>query len=192
MHGISRYPRDLQAFISALYLRPSGGDDGGMDTASRIQRTYDHRLKNLVNETGDIQLALERGVPRSTARGWLSCSCKEVVTLDVLAATEQSLQQEILSLRRLNDKLRAISAILIAALKVSGFSLANHRLPDNGQKARLLQAIDRSRRCLPFRAVLRLLRLSPARYHRWKRPQQACELDDSLTCPKTSPQQLTP
>lgn len=85
-----------------------------MATATRIQRAYDHRLKNFVNETGDIQLALNRGIPRSTARGWLSCSCKEVVTLEVLAATEKTLQQEILSLRRLNDKLRAILGIFIA------------------------------------------------------------------------------
>ena len=49
---------------------------------------------------------------------------------------------------RLNDKLRAILGLLIAVFKVSGFSLANYRLPDNVQKARLLQAIDRSRRWL--------------------------------------------
>ena len=38
----------------------------------RPQRTYDHRLKNLVYETGDIQHATERGVhPAALAVVWV-------------------------------------------------------------------------------------------------------------------------
>ncbi len=75
-----------------------------MATATRFQRIYDHRLKDLVHETGDIQLAVRRGVPRSTARGWLCRSRRNVVTLDVLEATGKELRQEILALRRRNEK----------------------------------------------------------------------------------------
>ncbi len=49
-----------------------------MTTPPRTQRTYDHRLKELVCETGDIRLATKQGVPRSTARGWLWRPRKEV------------------------------------------------------------------------------------------------------------------
>ena len=38
--------------------------------AQRIRRRYDHRLQQLVHETGDIKLAVRHGVPRSTARDW--------------------------------------------------------------------------------------------------------------------------
>ena len=38
--------------------------------AQRIRRRYDHRLRRLVHDTGNIQLALRNGVPRSTARDW--------------------------------------------------------------------------------------------------------------------------
>ena len=44
---------------------------------------------------------------------------------------------------------------------------------------------------LPNRAVLRVLRLSPARYHAWTSSQKACRLDDRSSCPRTSPHQLT-
>jgi transposase InsO family protein len=163
-----------------------------MTTTTRFQKTYDNRLKNLVHETGDIQLAVRRGVPRSTARGWLCCSRKEVVTLDVLEATGEELQHEVLRLRRRNEKLRAVLGIVVAILKVSGFTLANCRLPDSEKKAMLLRAIERSRSSLRLGAALRLLRISPARYHSWKRSEETCALDDRSSCPKTSPHQVTP
>ncbi len=60
---------------------------------ARSQKVYDHRLKKLVRETGDIQLAVENGVPRSTARGWISASAESVVTLDVFDATKSELER---------------------------------------------------------------------------------------------------
>ena len=104
-----------------------------MAKARRFQRIYDHRLKELVHETGDIELAVRHGVPCSTARGWLR-SQRDVVTLDVLEATGQELRQEILALRRRNEKLRAVLRILVVVLKVSGFSLANCRIPSREAK----------------------------------------------------------
>lgn len=166
-------------------------DDGGMDRRIRSQKTYDHRLKDLVHETGDIQLAVQRGVPRSTARGWLCSSRESVVTLDVLDSTKKELEHEVLMLRRRNEILCAVLRVLVVALKLSGFSLANCRVPDSAKKAQLLRAVERSRSSLPLRAVLRVLRVSPARYHSWKRSQEDCVLDDRSSCPKTSPHQLT-
>ena len=45
-----------------------------MMTTSRPQRRYDHRLRDLVQRTGDLTLATDLGVPRSTARGWLGAA----------------------------------------------------------------------------------------------------------------------
>jgi hypothetical protein len=42
-----------------------------MPTIARSQQRYDHRLRNLVERTGDVTVATDLGVPRSTARGWL-------------------------------------------------------------------------------------------------------------------------
>ena len=54
----------------------------------RRQRSYDDRLRELDNETGDLSIATEIGVPRSTAAGWVRNEPLEVVTLDVLCKDE--------------------------------------------------------------------------------------------------------
>ena len=131
-----------------------------MTATPRAQRTYDHRLKNLVCETGDIQHAIKLGVPRSTARGWLHLPRNEIVTLDVLDTATKDLQHQVLLLRRRTEKLLAVLRLLVVILKVSGFSLANCRLPDGEKKTKLLQAVDRSLGVLPLRTVLRILRIS--------------------------------
>jgi hypothetical protein len=54
-----------------------------MTTTGRPQQRYDHRLRDLVQGTGDVIIATDLGVPRSTARGWLGNAPKVVVSLDV-------------------------------------------------------------------------------------------------------------
>jgi len=53
-----------------------------MPTTARLQQRYDHRLRNLVQRTGDVTVAIDRGVPRSTARGWLGTTPTVVFGLD--------------------------------------------------------------------------------------------------------------
>jgi hypothetical protein len=45
-----------------------------MPTTARPQQRYDHRLRNLVQRTGDVTVATDLGVPRSTARGWFGAA----------------------------------------------------------------------------------------------------------------------
>jgi hypothetical protein len=71
-----------------------------MTTTLRPQQRYDHRLRALVHRTGDVTIATDLGVPRSTARGWLGAAPPVVVSLDVAALTEPELRQEVLKLRR--------------------------------------------------------------------------------------------
>ena len=59
-------------------------DHWDMSSTTRSQCRYDHRLQALVQSIRDIGLAIQHGVPRSTARGWLTRTSTEVVTLDVL------------------------------------------------------------------------------------------------------------
>ena len=106
-----------------------------MITPSRTQRTYDHRLKDLVRETGDIRLATKQGVPRSTARGWLRWPRKDVVTLDVLDMQEGMLRREVLVLLQSNRTLTAILRLLMSLVRVSGFSLCSGRVPDGNRKS---------------------------------------------------------
>ena len=106
-----------------------------MNTPPRTQRAYDHRLKDLVRETGDIRLATNQDVPVSTARGWLRRPRKDVLTLDVLDMQEKMLRREVLVLRRRNRKLAAILRLLMVLVRVSGFSLCSGRVPDGNRKS---------------------------------------------------------
>jgi hypothetical protein len=78
--------------------------------------------------------------------------------------TEPELRQEILKLRRRVDKLAALLRVTLALLHASGFSLSRARLPEGEAKRRILSAVDRARACIPLRAVLQFLRLSPSRF----------------------------
>ncbi len=163
-----------------------------MPTTARPQQRYDHRLRNLVQRTGDVTVATDLGVPRSTARGWRRAAPTVVVCLDVVDLTEPELRQEILKLRRRVQKLAALLRLALALLRTSGFSLTGERLPDGRAKTRILRAADRAHEYLPLRAILRFLRVSPSRFHAWRRRQSACALDDQSSCPRTSPYRLTP
>ena len=61
-----------------------------MPTTARPQERYDHRLRNLVQRTGDVIVATDLGVPRSTARGWLGAAPTVVVCLDVATSRSRS------------------------------------------------------------------------------------------------------
>ena len=161
-----------------------------MISTTRTLRRYDHRLRELVRSTGDIGHAERRGVPRSTARGWLTLPRAEVVTVDVFDMNVLNLQQEVLALRNRVERLVALLRLLVVLTRVSGFSLACSRFPDAAVKSSLLRAIERSCSALPLRMALRILRLSPSRYHSWKRENE-CGLEDTRPCPRSLPQQLT-
>ena len=162
-----------------------------MPNTARTQHRYDHRLRNLVQRTGDVTVATNLGVPRSTARAWLRATPTAVVGLDVLDLTEPELRREILKLRRRVQKLTALLHLAVALLRTSGFRFTGARLPEGRAKLRILRAVDRAREYLPLRAVLRFLRVSPSRFHAWCR-QRACVLDDQSSCPRRSPSRLTP
>jgi hypothetical protein len=53
-------------------------------TKSRPQQRYDHRLRDLVQRTGDLTIATDLGVPRSTARGWLGAAPRIVVKTAII------------------------------------------------------------------------------------------------------------
>ena len=160
-------------------------------TTSRPQQRYDHRLRDLVRRTGDVTLATDLGVPRSTARGWLRAAPTVVMSLEVTDLTEPELRQEVLGLRRRVKKLTALLRFALALLQTSGFRLTDARLPDGHAKLRILRAVDQARAFVPLRALLRFLHLSPSRFHAWRRRQPACALDDQSSCPRTSPHRLT-
>ena len=163
-----------------------------MTTTADPQLRYDHRLRDLVHRTGDVTIATDLGVPRSTARGWLGAAPTVVISLDVAHLNERERRQEIVQLQRRVEKLAALLRVALAVLHVSGFTLSRDRLPEGPAKIRILRAVDRARARISLRGLLRFLQVSPSRFHAWRRRQVACALDDQSSCPRTSPHRLTP
>ena len=121
--------------------------------AQRLRRRYDHRLQRLVHDTGDIQLALRNGVPRSTARDWSRLPARSVITLDVATMSQSALQQEVIALRERNAKLVAMLRLVVVLLRVCDVTLARRHISDGDKKRRILRAVERSRATVPLRAA---------------------------------------
>src|SRR5687768_6238670 len=81
-------------------LRRTGvrSDHLWMHQCIRQQRSYDHRLVRLVQETGDTAVATRLGVPRSTAAGWRKQARRPVTTAAVDDGTVAALERRVAAL----------------------------------------------------------------------------------------------
>ena len=151
--------------------------------ARRIRRRYDHRFREVVRKTGDIELAVRNGVPRSTARDWSRLASPQVITLNAASMSGDELRTEVIKLRERNATLLAVLRLVVVLLKVCNVSLRHRRVPSCAKKRLLLRAVDRSREVLSLRKALLIIGLSKTRYHEWKREHE-CELEDASSCPQ--------
>jgi hypothetical protein len=69
-----------------------------MVAAIRNQKSYDHRLKELVCTTGRFDIASRIGVPRSTIYGWRKQNHSKVVSLKTHDLSIDELESEVLRL----------------------------------------------------------------------------------------------
>ena len=63
--------------------------------------------------------------------------------------------------------LAATVRLLLALLRASGYRLTGERLPEGETKASILRAITSAQPVLPLNLILRIVGLSPSRYHAW-------------------------
>ena len=153
-------------------------------------RVYDHRLRELVRSTGDLGIATKIGVPRSTAAGWVRAPAREVITLEAFERSEINLHAELLRLRRRVAVLATVVRLLVTVVRLTGLRL-DSRLLTAGALDALLGTIERARRVLKLRSILRIIGLSSARFHAWARTDADCHPVDLTQCPRRAPNQLT-
>jgi hypothetical protein len=160
-------------------------------TTLRTRRTYDHRIREMICETGDPDLFPELKIPRSTLRSWLHRGIPDVVTSEPLSAERTHLLVAMQELRHRLAVLGAIVGLLVVMLRVSENRMDRERLPEGNGKRALLRAIERASGVVPLTVALRIARLSASRYHSWRRAEIRCELDDRSSCPRSKPTRLT-
>ncbi len=161
-----------------------------MIARKRLQRSYDHRLRQFVCTTGDTAHALRIGVPRSTANGWLQPRAQPVISLSQFGQHVEALETEVARLRVQITMLRHLLRLLFLILKMSGFSLQNCRIPNSSDKSKLIKRIHDAAKAIPRGRVLNVIGLSSSRFYAWK-SIEACELADNSSCPKSFPTQMS-
>ncbi len=113
-----------------------------MSTERRL-RIYDHRLVQLVQETGNARIATRMGVPRSTVAGWLKRAPRTITTEPgVDYASEIELRVRVAKLEKRVERLSAVLRIFFALFRLLQPDLKRLRVPHASDKARLLRAID--------------------------------------------------
>ncbi len=159
---------------------------------TQSRRTYDHRIREAILESGDRNLYAELEIPQSTIRSWVHRGLPDVVTSELVACDRAALISEIRALRQRTAVLAAVVGLLAAVLRVSKNHLDCGRYADGASKAVLLRAVDRASKVLPLRSALRVVRLSTSRYFSWRQLEAGCDLDDQPSCPRVRPTRLTP
>ena len=155
----------------------------------RVRRSYDHRLRDAIAATGNADLFRDVSIPASTraARGEVR---PVVVAFDVELEVYELLEQ-VDKLRQRTKTQAAIIGLLVRVLKLRGGKLEGDRVPDEATKSTVLRAIASTSDLLSMGTTLRIVGISSARYHAWRRKEEGCGLDDQPSCPKSFPSQLT-
>ncbi len=112
------------------------------------------------------------------------------MSLEIHNTDVTELQREVVQLRHRHAKLIALLRLIMTMLKVARFSLTCVRGPEERDKNLMLRAIDQARIHFPLRMVLRIIGLTHGRYYAWSGLE--CGHQVLLSCPRPTPQQLTP
>ena len=113
-----------------------------------------------------------------------------VAAVDVELEVSELLEQ-VDQLRQRAKQQAAIIGLLVRLLNVRGGKLDGDRIPDGASKSAILRAVASGSKLLALDTVLRIVGISSARYHAWRRKEEGCGLDDQPSCPKSFPSQLT-
>jgi len=85
------------------------------------RRSYDHRIREIVCQTGNPRIFQHLRIPRSTTASWLSRGHRSVVSLD-WHHDIASVLDENEKLKRRAQRQTAIIRLLVVLLKLSGFA----------------------------------------------------------------------
>ncbi len=113
-----------------------------------------------------------------------------VASVDVELEVYELLEQ-VDNLRQRAKVQAAVIGLLVRVLRLRGGKLDADRVPDGVSKSLVLRAIASASGILSLGTALRIVGVSTARYHAWRRKEDGCGLDDQPSCPKSTPSQLT-
>ncbi len=104
-------------------------------------RGYDHRPKNLVAMSDDIQKFLKYGISLSTLKAWKKNGEWEFFTIPELELNTSELIAENITLKAKLDAVTAEHGPVLTIIKIFGFQIQYKRIPSSGAKEKILAAI---------------------------------------------------
>ncbi len=154
-----------------------------MKRTHRRRQTYDHRLRDAIAATGNRYLFRDVAIPRSTRRTWARGDVRPVVaSVDVELAVYELLER----VDKLQQRARHQAGVIglpMRLLKLRGGKIDSARLPEGVSKSAVLRAIASATHRLTLGTVLKIVGISSARYHAWRRKEEGCGLDDQPNDP---------
>ena len=162
-----------------------------MTRPHRVRRSYDHRLCDAIAATGNADLFRDVAIPRSTRRTWARGDVRPVVASVDVELLVYELLERVDHLRQRASRQAAVIGLLMQLLKLRGGKLDGDRVPEGVSKSAVLRAVASATHRLTLATVLKIVGISSARYHAWRRKEEGCGLDDQPSCPKSFPSQLT-
>ena len=162
-----------------------------MTRTYRVRRTYDHRLRDAIAATGNADLFRDVAIPASTRRTWARGDVRPVVASVDVELEVYELLEQVDTLRRRAKMQAAVIGLLVRLLTLRGGNLDGDRVPDGATKSSVLRAIASATVLLPLGTALKIVGVSSARYHAWRRKEEGCGLEDQPSGPKSFPCQLT-
>tara|TARA_R110002072_G_scaffold276051_1_gene437273 strand:+ start:1155 stop:2426 length:1272 start_codon:yes stop_codon:yes gene_type:complete len=159
-----------------------------MSTRSTRYRVHDPELRRLVSQTKNIDIAIRRGVPRTTAIYWAN-SAKE--NTKVKSCAEVLLEEEIKKLNKELEKQRAKNMFLRdIAQYMPQIKNTKRRVPTRIKKF-IINKIEEYKKYATVAELLRLSCLHYSTYSRWRSDLIGCEVTNNGLCGKRKPNQLT-
>ena len=113
-----------------------------------------------------------------------------VASVDVELEVYELLEQ-VDNLRQRAKVQATIIGLLVRVLRLRGGKFDADRVPDGVRKSAVLRAVTSASGVVSLGTALRIVGISSARYHAWRRREEGCALDDQPSCPKSFPSQLT-
>lgn len=151
-------------------------------------KIHDPELKRIVMETGNIELAISRGVARTTAISWTT-KVKEIPM-----TSKNSFELFNLEIESLNQKLKVERA---KVQFVSDLSHYLHHIKDGRRKIAksvknlFIKKIDQYLKYCKLNELLSLIKMGHARYLKWRSEVKRCEITRRFECGGRKSNQLT-
>lgn len=155
------------------------------------RQIYDHRIKQAIARTGNINLFPELNIPKTTAKNWIHRNVGNVVTNDAFDLDREKLELRCFELIEQVKALNAQFKLLKFVSAILGLSVQYQRFAAE-VKQKIIEAIEVARLAVPINVCLVTIGLSKQKFANWLARMKTCQLKDFSSCPKTHLTKIMP